>query len=204
MSSRGRPRTKLPEVRRKDILGAARSVLIEKGYHQVLLDDVARRAGVAKGTLYLYFRDKEDLFANVLDDVLNGLKARIEAAERQPSAPLQGLRRVIEAELQFVDENQDFLVQFSREKPDLCGARAGEVLKRRFAKHLDFLSGKIRACVRSGDLRDHDPFLGSLMLLSLVRMFRLKKITAKEKKPLVESADLLLDLYLNGLGRKAR
>ena len=196
-----KPRTKLPEIRRQDILGAARAVLIEKGYHRVLLDDVARRAGIAKGTLYLYFRDKEDLFARVLEDVLNRLEERIEAAEERPEIPLDELKRVVTAELAFVDENHDFLVQFSREKPDLCGERAGEVLKRRFSGHLDFLSRKIRACIRSGDLRNHDPFMGGLMLLSLVRMFRLRKVLLKDRKPLAASGGLLLELFMNGLGK---
>ena len=49
-------------ARRQAILGAALTVFAERGYEAARLDDVAARAGVAKGTLYLYFKDKEALF----------------------------------------------------------------------------------------------------------------------------------------------
>jgi AcrR family transcriptional regulator len=51
-----------PAVRRQAILDAALTVFADRGYEAARLDDVAARAGVAKGTLYLYFEDKEALF----------------------------------------------------------------------------------------------------------------------------------------------
>src|SRR5262245_17938042 len=51
-----------PEVRRQAILKAALKVFAAHGFEAARLDDVAKRAGVAKGTLYLYFRAKEALF----------------------------------------------------------------------------------------------------------------------------------------------
>jgi AcrR family transcriptional regulator len=62
--------------KREALLLAARDVLVEQGYHQAKIDEIARRAGVAKGTYYLYFPDKRAIFA----ELLGGLVARIEAA----------------------------------------------------------------------------------------------------------------------------
>lgn len=62
--------------RREALLAAARDVLVQDGYHAARIDDIARRAGVAKGTYYLYFKDKRAIFAELVD----GLVARIEAA----------------------------------------------------------------------------------------------------------------------------
>lgn len=62
--------------KREALLRAARDVLVEQGYHQAKIDEIARRAGVAKGTYYLYFHDKRAIFA----ELLGGLVARIEAA----------------------------------------------------------------------------------------------------------------------------
>ena len=50
------------DARRQAILDAALTVFAERGYEAARLDDVAAKAGVAKGTLYLYFKDKEALF----------------------------------------------------------------------------------------------------------------------------------------------
>ena len=55
-----------PGARRQAILDAALSVFAERGFEAARLDDVAARAGVAKGTLYLYFRDKEALFEELV------------------------------------------------------------------------------------------------------------------------------------------
>ena len=71
MTTRTRERDK-----RAALLRAARDVLVEEGYHHAKIDEIAQRAGVAKGTYYLYFKDKRAIFAELVD----GLVSRIEAA----------------------------------------------------------------------------------------------------------------------------
>ena len=52
--------------KRREILEAAREVFFQKGVHRATMDDVAARAEVAKGTLYLYFQSKEEILAHLL------------------------------------------------------------------------------------------------------------------------------------------
>ena len=66
------PRTQPAEVRRAQLLDAAAGVLVDKGASAMTVGEVAERAGLAKGTVYLYFETKEDLVA--------GLQARYTAA----------------------------------------------------------------------------------------------------------------------------
>ena len=62
-----KPRRKdLPENRRACILKAARCVFARQGYSKTVVDDIAGQAGIAKGTLYLYFKSKEDIFLAAL------------------------------------------------------------------------------------------------------------------------------------------
>jgi AcrR family transcriptional regulator len=76
-SSAGRkPRT---AERREAILSAALDEFSVRGFEAARLDDVARRAGVAKGTIYLYFRDKESLFQELIRAMLTPLVGTIEA-----------------------------------------------------------------------------------------------------------------------------
>jgi TetR/AcrR family transcriptional regulator len=56
------------ESRPKELLAAALDVFVDKGYAAARLEDVANNAGVSKGTLYLYFKNKEDLFKTVLQE----------------------------------------------------------------------------------------------------------------------------------------
>src|SRR3954447_1280741 len=73
---------RLPEERPKQILDAALAVFAERGLAAARLDDIAKRAGLSKGTIYLYFPNKEELFREV---VRSTLVARIEEAEREMS-----------------------------------------------------------------------------------------------------------------------
>ena len=73
-----------PGARRQAILDAALSVFAERGFEAARLDDVAARAGVAKGTLYLYFRDKEALFEELVRGAVSPI---IEAVCKAASAP---------------------------------------------------------------------------------------------------------------------
>ncbi len=73
------------EFRRTEILNAARSVFARKGFVRGIMDAIAKEAGIAKGTVYLYFRSKEEIYRAVLDYDMEFLKKdtleRIEAAK---------------------------------------------------------------------------------------------------------------------------
>jgi len=66
-------------ARREAVLSAALDEFSSRGFEAARLDDVARRAGVAKGTIYLYFRDKESLFQELISTMLTPLVGTIEA-----------------------------------------------------------------------------------------------------------------------------
>jgi AcrR family transcriptional regulator len=79
-------------ARREAILTAALDEFSERGFAATRLDDVARRAGIAKGTIYLYFRDKESLFQELIRTMLTPLVGTIEAmgAADRPIGSLAG------------------------------------------------------------------------------------------------------------------
>ncbi|HZT48381.1 MAG TPA: TetR/AcrR family transcriptional regulator [Hyphomicrobiaceae bacterium] len=87
------PSRKVPaEARRQAILAAALSVFAERGFEAARLDDVAARAGVAKGTLYLYFRDKEALFEALVQNAVSPLLAEMSRLAGAPEvSPAQAL-----------------------------------------------------------------------------------------------------------------
>jgi AcrR family transcriptional regulator len=77
---RGRARASRRNERHAAILAAALAEFAARGFAATRLDDVARRAGIAKGTIYLYFRDKEALFQELVRTMLSPLVGAIEAA----------------------------------------------------------------------------------------------------------------------------
>ncbi len=99
----GRARKLEPAERRLVILDAALSVFAERGFEAARLDDVAAKAGVAKGTLYLYFDDKEKLFEEVVRGAVTPIVERISALAAAPEMPiasvLEALFQVFEKEV---------------------------------------------------------------------------------------------------------
>ena len=79
-AERGAVRAGRRNERRATILSAALDEFAARGFEATRLDDVARRAGVAKGTIYLYFRDKQSLFQELVRTMLSPLVGAIEAA----------------------------------------------------------------------------------------------------------------------------
>src|SRR5512140_2316913 len=72
---------RLPGERPAQIIDAALDAFSENGFAAAKLDDIARRAGVSKGTIYLYFESKEELFKAVVNDTMG---AQLRSAEQSP------------------------------------------------------------------------------------------------------------------------
>jgi AcrR family transcriptional regulator len=85
-----------PPARREAILAAALGEFSAQGFSAARLDDVAKRAGVAKGTIYLYFRDKEELFEELIRSVLAPVVGALELALRDE----RPVREIAEAALE--------------------------------------------------------------------------------------------------------
>jgi AcrR family transcriptional regulator len=82
---------RLPEERPKQILDAALAVFAERGLTAARLEDIAKRAGVSKGTIYLYFANKEELFRGVVRSSVIEFIERGEAAFEQDRDPMRAL-----------------------------------------------------------------------------------------------------------------
>jgi len=90
-SSSASKRREASEQRRQAILEAAIDVFSSDGFATARLDDVAAKAGVAKGTIYLFFKDKEDLFEQILLSALSPVLGKAQALAGDSSLPLDAL-----------------------------------------------------------------------------------------------------------------
>src|SRR4051794_21878102 len=90
----GRPRApELRAQRRQQILSAAGRIFAARGYSKTDLEEVAQAIGVAKGTIYLYFRSKSALFLAAVDDGMRQLQQSINAARESTDDPLEKIWR---------------------------------------------------------------------------------------------------------------
>lgn len=96
------------EQKRVRIMQAALKIFSHKGYNPAALDEVAREAGIAKGTLYLYFKDKEDLFYSTLMFVIENLDARLQENVDWDRDPIETLRKLAFSILEYFSQNKDY------------------------------------------------------------------------------------------------
>jgi AcrR family transcriptional regulator len=96
--------------RRREILDAARQEFFERGFHDPTVDDVAARAEVSKGTIYLYFESKEEILAHLLLEGLDALLREMKAVQdpRVPTSPEANLRALATAYLDFCQSNSSY------------------------------------------------------------------------------------------------
>lgn len=80
----------------KRILEAAVEVIAEKGLHETTIDEIAQRAGVAKGTVYLYFKNKESLLASLMQVGLEAFESAVRRRVAAHSEPVGQLKALIE------------------------------------------------------------------------------------------------------------
>jgi AcrR family transcriptional regulator len=96
------------------ILDAAIQLFAERPYHEVRMDDVAERAKVAKGTLYLHFKDKEALYQGLMLEKLKGLARHIEECVSGKLSPEEKLLRLNRESIRYLERNHCFLELLQR------------------------------------------------------------------------------------------
>jgi len=95
----------LSEFRRSELLTAARAVFGRKGFHDASIEEIAEMAEVAKGTVYLYYKSKKDLYLEALRFGLDLLVKQLKARADHPGSCLEILRALAETKIVFFEEN---------------------------------------------------------------------------------------------------
>ncbi len=105
---------------RARLLAGGRTLFAERGFHGVTSHDIARAAGVAAGTFYLHFADKQALFREIVDEAIRGLRGRLQAAFESTDDPRGAVAAHAEALVSFAEENADLVhIVFGRDHRDV-------------------------------------------------------------------------------------
>lgn len=195
----------LRERRRREIVAAAREVFAIRGYHAASIDHVIERAGIARGTFYLYFEGKHDVFESLLEEALAELRARIKRVDLGPGAmpPHVQLRGSLVRALEYVLENPHFtrllLGSWMNPDPEVAGTVDA------FYRHVEELIARsIKHGMRLGLVRRIDASLVAAALLGTVRGITGKLLESKKKPPIERAVDEIIALVIAGIGSTGR
>ncbi|HXP52040.1 MAG TPA: TetR/AcrR family transcriptional regulator, partial [Bacteroidia bacterium] len=105
--------------RSKEIIRIAAQLFSEKSYHDVTIDEIAAKVGVAKGTIYLYFKSKERLYLEILENGFEAIESLIEKEIAKSDPAPEKLKKVLMLIFGFYRQNLDVLRILSRDETHL-------------------------------------------------------------------------------------
>lgn len=157
------------ERRSEEILQAAFRVFSTKGYHNTTVDDIAREAGISKGTCYQYFAGKEDIFTATMDRTLQTLLAEADAAaaEARDALTVLGLKG-----LTFISKYRDLQFMFMGVISEALGGnrKLKEEAAKTFEQVAEFLSRDIQRGIDEGIFRPADPMTVAYALIGIAEV----------------------------------
>jgi TetR/AcrR family fatty acid metabolism transcriptional regulator len=186
--------------KRERILDAAVRVFAEEGFYNAKVSRIAQVAGVADGTIYLYFKSKDDLLISLFEDRMEVINENLRRALAEQSSAIDRLRRVIELHLELVEKNRHMaevvcveLRQSSKFVKEYANPKFGEFLR--------LIAGAISEGQAKGELRrDLDPPLIARSLFGALDEIALAwLVRGKDKIVLSRAAVQLGHLFVDGL-----
>lgn len=188
--------------KRERILEAALHVFAERGFYNAKVSEVAKEAGVADGTIYLYFANKDDLLIQLFEDrmdfIIQRLQLELEKADR---SPLDQLRRLIRLHIDLAIFDSD-LAEFITVELRQSSKFVKEYENPQFVRYLQILREMIEEGQRVGEIRAGmdsrlivRAIFGALdeVLLTLTLASRTRSVDVKM------AADQLADMIIEGM-----
>jgi TetR/AcrR family transcriptional regulator len=196
-----REREKLTQ--RKEMLAAALDLFSEKGYHDVSMQEIAEKAEFAVGTLYKFFRSKEDLYKALLMEMAETFDDALKIAIEEPDLEIEKLRNYVKVKGELFRSNVSVIrLYFAETEGASFDIKAGldSGIRERYG---DFLK-KLASVFESGMKRKQfrriaDPYSLAVALGSITSAFLLLWLEDPERHPYPEDPDAILNILFKGL-----
>lgn len=195
-----RPVVRDPDAKRRRILEAARRLLVERDFQDIVLDDVAKRADVAKGTLFLYFKSKEELFSCAFADTADALGLELAALGKTGAAGKELVLAAARVVLAHFDQHRDFLGSMGSGRMPSLGARARERMLEKYRENQRLLRGLLVQASKDGGRSLRDPEYAAAAFIGLCRSAAIRKVVHGRDSALEKEAQLVVTYFLDGSG----
>jgi AcrR family transcriptional regulator len=193
------------EFRRAGILKAARKVFARRGFEGATMDEVAEACSIAKGTLYLYFKSKRQIYMGVFKEDLQLLRETSGRAIDAAKTPGEKIRAFITSRLAFCDShNNSFRIYNSDISAALMRPHPTQKeVKEFYFEQAGVLEKLIEEGIRAGELRDVPPRATAFAIYDMTRSMVSRRVLglANNCSPEVEASNLI-DLIWLGIGKE--
>lgn len=202
MDERNLPRREREKLRqREEMLAAALALFSDKGYHNVSMQEIAEKAEFAVGTLYKFFRSKEDLYKALISEQADRFHAALIEALAAESGPAERLRGYVRAKGRiYMDNAACIRLYFAENRGASFNIKAG--LDKEIRERCDLVLRRLETVFAEGMdsgvfRRTAEPHHLALALDSLCNAFLFHWL--EERRPYPESPDIILNIFFKGL-----
>lgn len=181
------------------ILDAAVEVIAEHGYFRARVSEIADRAGVADGTIYLYFRNKEQVLMAAIDAAFAAFLQRARAEVEKARDPRERLRRIATLHLEGLGANRNLAIVFQTELRQSARFLA-QFSHRRLVEYFDLIRQVVREGQQAGVFRREmsDKIAANCFFGALDEMVT-SWVLSERDYPLAGAADAVVDVVLRGM-----
>ena len=189
------------EFRCAEILSAARKVIATRGYSDATVDEIAAAAGIAKGTVYLYYPSKNDIYLAALKQGLLELQERTRVTMQAASGIQDKLRGFVRTRIEYAEANRDFIKIYHSEFGNLTNAAAcdGE-FQQLYLKQAKMLQAVLQEAVDSGEIRPLRSDFAAFIIYDMVKGVMMQRLMEWTAGGMEEDIELLNDLVWKGIG----
>lgn len=190
------------EFRIQTLQEAAMRVIARKGITAATMQDIADEAGVAKGTIYLYFKDRDELVEKTFESAIHQLHARIDAAFESGAPFEQNLRSSIRQILEFFRDHREFFRLYTAHRfPE--GSPQQQRRQRRhcemYRQRMQLMATILAEAMERGEVRRADPYRLALFITEGTNAIVIERVMDESAPEADADVELIVSTILDGI-----
>jgi len=194
-------------VHRGEILLAAEKVFAAKGFFPTTMSEIAETAEFGTGTLYKYFKSKEDLYFTLIDEKTDEINRLVKSELLQKTSAIERIKKVLGLQLEFIERNRDFFRIYTSE-----GSRfewtvkdeLGKGIHEKMVTYIHILAEVMNQGIEGGEFRALNPMDLAHALVGIVNSYIFEWLISPQSYPLISKLDTVLEIFLGGAQQMER
>jgi AcrR family transcriptional regulator len=204
------PRSKeevVQEYRIKSIQDATMRVIGRKGMAAATMQEIAEEAGVAKGTIYLYFRDREELVEKTFESAMAELGVELDEVVRREGHFEEKIRAIVSGYLSFFAKNREFFrlylsMRLAEGSPERQ-RRHKAACEPRYRMRVDQFAAFLEDAMNRGQIRRGDPRRMALFIMEGTTAILTERLTEESSPADTADVDLIVGMIVEGVRKRS-
>jgi AcrR family transcriptional regulator len=171
------------------------------------MSEIAHEAEFGTGTLYKYFKSKEDLYFTLIDEKVEEINRLVKAELSQKTSAMERIEKVLRLQLEFVEQNRDFFRIYISERNRFEWTVKDELGKGIYDKmvaYIKILAQVMKQGIEAGEFKSKDPVDLAHALVGIVNSFVFEWMISPKPYPLNSKMDTVLEIFWRGTQRMER